>query len=669
MNQQKDKPQKPECSPISEQNDFQDTTQKRDFPELNQLYREKEDLIKWLLDQLQIAQRLCTQIVTIKNKDQIQDFQELKRILDESLEKAKNQGYSQETSVNPFDSPPKYISDKEIIDSDIKTKSQNKFINNPSDTKLISNTNNHEIKCNNLDYLVGHRDNQQKIYQNTNAYNETLEQSKANQQEDFNQENGDEEFGSSCHFINSSYELRAKESFMRLKQNQLKLSQEYLNLQREFIIYKEASQKFIQNDVKLLMQQFKIQISNQVRSQPQIQNYEPQSQEITIHQNRQIESQANHNIYYLMFSNYKETLLQLRTQFESLKQGLINENQKLRLEVEKELEKFKEKLQSIFKQNQSNITKIKDLSDNLSIKHKENEDLKKSLINIKKELDVERQNNQELQNRFQEQANEAQLGQFNDSNVYSLLKKFEQNQRAVCQNGNEAFEKLQMMEELNQQVTQIKKAVMKDYETQIENQDQEIKKYEMRIKSLQVEKKQLEENIRQNNLQGILNDTLQKVSDQEKKNYELSIEISKKANQITFLKEQIQTLNDFVQGKQNEIRKQLMEEYKNIMKLQLEGCYTLQQQSILFNFLGLKIFRQYIISENSNRTQIDLTMEKLNQFNLTCQKKENQKLMESKEIERFYKDYYDQLKDIYEETLQQFKRLLKEIQERRIKAQ
>ncbi|CAD8131961.1 unnamed protein product [Paramecium octaurelia] len=662
MNQQKDKQQKPECSPISEQNDFQDTTQKRDFPELNQLYREKEDLIKWLLDQLQIAQRLCTQIVTIKNKDQIQDFQELKRILDESLEKAKNQGYSQETSVNPFDSPPKFICDKEIIDSDIKTKSQHKLINNPSDTKFISNTNNHEIK-------FGHRDNQQKIYQNTNAYNQTLQQSKANQQEDFSQENGYEEFGSSCHFINSSYELRAKESFMRLKQNQLKLSQEYLNLQREFKIYKEASKQFIQNDVKKLIQQFKIQISNQVRSQPEICNYEPQSQETTLHLNRQIESQTNHNIYNLMFSKYKETLLQLRIQFESLKQGLINENQKLKLEVEKQIEKFKEKLQSIFKQNQSNITKIKDLSDNLSIKHKENEDLKKSVINIKKELDVERQNNQELQNRFQEQANEAQLEQFNDSNVYSLLRKFEQNQRAVCQNGNEAFEKLQMMEELNQSVTQIKKAVMKDYETQIDNQGQEIKKQEMVIKNLQMEKKQLEENIRQNNLQGILNATLQKVSDQEKKNYELSIEISKKANQITFLKEQIQTLHDFVQGKQNEIRKQLMEECENIMKLQLEGCYTLQQQSILFSFLGLKIFRQYIISENSNRTQIDLTMEKLNQFNLTWQKKENQKLKESQEIERYYKDYYNQLKDIYEETLQQFKRLLKEIQDRRIKAQ
>lgn len=34
-------------------------------------------------------------------------------------------------------------------------------------------------------------------------------------------------------------------------------------------------------------------------------------------------------------------------------------------------------------------------------------------------------------------------------------------------------------------------------------------------------------------------------------------------------------------------------------------------------------------------------MEKLNKFNVICQKKENYKLKETNEIERFYKDYYN----------------------------
>ncbi|CAD8140636.1 unnamed protein product [Paramecium pentaurelia] len=662
MNQQKDRQQKPEFSPISDQNDCQDTTQKRDFPELNQLYREKEDLIKWLFDQLLIAQKLCTQIVSIKNNEQIQDFQELKRILDESLEKAKNQGYSQETSVNPFESPPKYFCDQEINDSEIKTKSQNKLINNPTNTKQKQNMNNYQMK-------FGPSNSQQKIDQNVSEDIETFQQLEENQQKQYNKGNEDEEEISSCFFINSMYETRAKNSFKLLKSYQVKLSQEYQNLLKEFQIYKQDQKQFIENDIKMLMQQFKNQIINNQRNKSDTNKQNTQNQDIVLLQNRQIEQQTNHK-FYLMFYQYKNTLHQLKIEFENIKQDLKNYYQRLKVVVENEQEKFKEKLYNIISnQNQSNISKIKDLSDNLSIKQKENEELKKSLINIKKELDEERKNNQELQYKLQEHENEESLKQYNDQNVYSLLRKFEQNQRQVCQNGSEAFEKLQMMEELNQQMTQIKKAVMKDYETQINNQGQEIKKQEIMIKNLQLEKKQLEENIRQNNFQGILNDTLQKVQDQEKKNYELSIEISKKANQITYLKEQIQTVNDFVQGKQNEIKKQLMDEYQNIINLQLEGCYNLQQQSILFSFLGLKIFRQYIISENSNRTQIDQTMEKLNKFNLIFQKKENYKLKESNEIERFYKDYNNQLKDIYDETLQQFKRLLKEIQERRIKAQ
>ncbi|CAD8057465.1 unnamed protein product [Paramecium sonneborni] len=605
MDNQRDKQQKVECSPISEQNDYQDTTQKRDFPELHQLVREKEELIKWLLNHLQVAQNLCNQIAQIKNLDSNNNFQKLKRIIDESLKEAKCSGYSKETSVNPFDSPAKFNYNQENIHLENSYKSQKQFDISNVGVEKYERENTSQKQIDEILLIKG----------NIKANQES------SQQQEFDQPQNQQQFSdspenefSSGYFINSSKEQKVKQQFCILRKNTNELQKEHQILKQDIKSLKLTQKQFNQQEVKQLQFQFQKYLAFQI----------------------------NQKIKQKITQKLQTVYLGMKEQFSTLQQMINFQNQELRKKIQILQTEFKEKLKEIIaNQNQSNLMKIQTLSYNLSEINKQNEELQKKI----------------------------QLYQFDDQKVYSLLKRFEQNQDQVSQNGNQAFQKISMVEELNLQVTQIKKAVMKDFENQIKNQEQVIQRQEMIITNLESEKKQLKEQLIQNNSCDILNETLKKLQEQETKNFQLSSQIYDKADQITQLKVEIQSLNKYISRKQDEFTNQLTLEHENITKQHLEGCFNLQQQSILFSFLGLQIFRQYIISENSEQIQINKTMEKLNKFNLLCQQKENQKLQEINKINELYINQQNQLKEIYDETLLQFKQLLSNIKDRRMKAQ
>ncbi|CAD8143641.1 unnamed protein product [Paramecium octaurelia] len=335
--------------------------------------------------------------------------------------------------------------------------------------------------------------------------------------------------------------------------------------------------------------------------------------------------------------------------------------QKLKGDVQKNtIKKFVEKQLKLFSQDVEK--KLEQLFERL-ISEKEIQ-----IAQIQQEKNQKDQEILELTQKYNEVNNSLMLGSYNDNNICLKITQINQLLERTCQTTIQASQQLdnQSLDQMQQQIQMIRESITGDTETQINNLQKQLQDKDTLIKQLQKEKTELQNQQKNNNSSIILMKKIEEIIQQYQNQCNQADLINKKTNQIVEINKELNKLNTLISNENEKLKSQFEEEKNKTVQKQLEGCFKLQDRSLLYIQLGLKIFQQYYRSHIQDDKNIQSQIARLNKFHQNYLKKENFKLINLGDIEQFYIKQEFELKSLFDESLKEYKNLINEITQRRI---
>ncbi|CAD8152023.1 unnamed protein product [Paramecium pentaurelia] len=362
--------------------------------------------------------------------------------------------------------------------------------------------------------------------------------------------------------------------------------------------------------------------------------------------------------------NEKPKLKQLSQQYQNLIQQYFNELNKdesknnIKKFVDDQLKTYSKDVEKIIKkqydrfksEKESHIKQIKQLIQ----KHQQQ--------NYQKNQEID-----ELTQKLNEANNLLNISTFKDDNVYSKLTQISTTLEKTCETTIQASQQLgiQNLDQIQQQIQMIKQNITGDTEIQLNSYQTQLNQKEQLIAQLQKEILDYKNQERNNNSSAILTKKMEEFLQKYQNQFNQADQINQKTNQIVEINKELNKLNTLLNNENEKLKNQYEEEKNKAIHKQLEGCFKLQDRSLLYIQLGLKIFQQYYYSHIDNNKKIQSQIDRLNKFHQNYQKKENFKLKDLEQIEQFYIKQEQELKNLFDDSLNEYKNLLNEITQRR----
>ncbi|CAD8052541.1 unnamed protein product [Paramecium primaurelia] len=316
-------------------------------------------------------------------------------------------------------------------------------------------------------------------------------------------------------------------------------------------------------------------------------------------------------------------------------------------DVEKIIKKQYDRLKS---EKESHIKQIKQLIQ----KHQQQ--------NYQKNQEID-----ELTQKLNEANNLLNISTFKDDNVYSKLTHISKMLEKTCETTIQASQQLgiQNLDQIQQQIQMIKQNITGETDIQLNSFQTQLNQKEQLIAQLQQEILDYKNQEKNNNSSAILTKKIEEFLQKYQNQFNQADQINQKTNQIVEINKELNKLNTLLKNDNEKLKNQYEEEKNKLIHKQLEGCFKLQDRSLLYIQLGLKIFQQYYYSHIDNNKKIQSQIDRLNKFHQNYQKKENFKLKDLEQIEQFYIKQEQELKNLFDDSLNEYKNLLNEITQRR----
>ncbi|CAD8060296.1 unnamed protein product [Paramecium sonneborni] len=476
--------------------------------------------------------------------------------------------------------------------------------------------NRYQRKTNNLNFREG---------QNVQINFKCINNNKKNKQQIMSQEEP----------LNINEQL--KKAMMEKIKGILKWITEYQSYNNQ---YKENIKNYIENNFKnilnIINQEYEVQI--QKYHEAHLVNQEQQQKmedEVELYQ--LIESFAREN------TNIKQLIEEYQNE---IKNYVLKQNQDVE-SLKKNINKFLEKkFQSLIKTVQTIIGKQSQaLQELLNLKDKYLQE-----INEKQQIICE-----------------LNLRSFNDQNVLQKIQQINHLLSETSQKTNQTTQKLEhnSLDQLAQQIKQIHNSITGENDKYIKEQNKKLMEAEQTIEYLQNEILELQNQLKNNEYSKFLSQKIEQLQQKQENQLNQQDQINEKTNKILEIELTLNEINKYINKEKEILRKQFEDEKNKVIQVQLEGCYKLQDKSLLYIQLGLLIFLQYYKSENSNGAIIQNLIDKLIKFHQIYQEKKNFKLKDINDIEKYYTNLERELKSLYDMSKETYNKFIREINLRR----
>ncbi|CAK67393.1 unnamed protein product (macronuclear) [Paramecium tetraurelia] len=390
------------------------------------------------------------------------------------------------------------------------------------------------------------------------------------------------------------------------------------------------------------------------------QEQDPQSQNSHIKQSQDTNKfESNQYEFNESIEDEKSALKQLLQQHSNKIQEYF---QKIKDDVQKNtIKKFVEKQLKVFSQDVEKI--LEQLLERL-ISEKE-----LYITQISYEKTQKEQELLELTQKYNEANNTLLLGSYNDNNICSKIVQINKLLEKTCQTTIQASQQLdnQSLDQMQQQIQIIRQSITGNTQIQISNLQAQLDEKDRQIQQLQKQNQDLQNKLNNNNSSNILMKKIEEFIQQYQNQCNQADLINQKTNQIVEINKELNRLNTLISNDNEKLKSQFEEEKNKAIQKQLEGCFKLQDRSLLYIQLGLKIFQQYYRSHIQQDQNIQGQIDRLNKFHQNYQKKENFKLKNLGEVEQFYIKQESELKALFDDSLKEYKNLINEITQRRIR--
>ncbi|CAD8058434.1 unnamed protein product [Paramecium sonneborni] len=624
-----------------EQYNNNEQSQKNEF--LEQILKAKvnEDLIQWLMGQLNQAKALCLELTKENTKNQETHLKNLMQIIDNSLERTKNSKISLENDISNNS-----VSQESYCNQGTSIFCQDNFLTN---INYVSDMNK-QIVIFNQAILHSSQDDDQFEFQrgseqfrHSEQYSDYYQMHNHQQQQKQMQSIMDQEVDIQSP-INHRINQEQKQSILKkIKAIVAQINQYQLEQNQ----YKETIDKYMQdwsNDIlNLKKREQEIEIDKYEKS---IQYYNEQQKKLEekLEQYQYIESVANENINIIQLSQKHSKGIQNFISKEKLEENLKN---KINQFVEKNFKALNFSVQKILQEESKNYKNKNELLQN------EIESLKQGL--------------QKVINDKQEILNELSLQSFNDQNVCFKMQQMQELLKEISNKTNQTTQKLNdnNLDQIVQQIKQIRHTITGDSERNINELNHKLAEKEEQIKQLKQDNQNLENQLKNNESSQFLSQIIVQFQQKQESQLNQQDQINLKTNKILEIESTLNNILKYINIEKESLKQQYQEEKNKAIQTQLEGCFKLQDKSLLYIQLGLKIFQQYYLSENSDDDAIKKLIAELIKFHKKYQEKKNFSLKDLKDIEKFYTNLEMELKNLYDNSLDLYKRFIRDIQQRR----
>ncbi|CAK82109.1 unnamed protein product (macronuclear) [Paramecium tetraurelia] len=630
-----------------ELNNNQEGSQKNEF--LEQILKAKvnEDLIQCLIIQLNQAKMHCSELIKENSKNEETHLKNIMQIIENSLERIK-------TSKNNLEND---ISSNSV--------SQESYFNQGTS---ISNQDNFLTNINYVSDL-----NKQIAFVSQAILQSPQEEEQYELQRGSEQFRHSEQYSDYYQMHNHQQQQKQIQQIMSQEEDQQSPISHRINeelTESKLVKYRAIAKQIYNFNLELRELQVKVKedykqiFSDQIQQTAQyfdtlIDKYQDKKQELQQKENQELQQ------FYQTESVVKDDtkLNQLLTQYlNKIKDYFISVNlevkgvkEQILKFVENQFHAFSEAAQKLLL-SQSKITSTE--------KNKQIEQLKK---NHQIEIKQKEQEIIDLNKKLNEAQEYLNLTAFNDNNICSKITQINRLLEQTSQSINQTTQKLDYnnLEEMISQIRQINQTFTGETQDDIKNLKTELNKRDEKIQQLEAQKQQYENQIKNNNHSAILEKKIEDIQSKYNQQFNQTDQIYQKTTKIEEIREELRALNSYIQGEQDKLKNKYEEEKKKAIQTWLEGSFKLQDRSLLYIQLGLKIFQQYYNSHNQNGQKIKSQTDKLIKFHENYQKKEYFKLTDLQQIQQFYTNQEKELKALFDDSFNEYKNFIAEITKRR----
>ncbi|CAD8147152.1 unnamed protein product [Paramecium pentaurelia] len=627
-----------------ELNNNQEGNQKNELLEQMLQAKENEDLIQWLIVQLNQAKTLCTELMRENSKNEETHLKNLMHIIENSLERTKTSKINLENDISSNS-----VSQESYCNQGTSISNQDNFLTNINQVSDLTK----QIAFFNQEFLQSPQEDDQYDLQRVSEQFRHSEQfseyyqmhNHQQQQKQIQQHMSQEEQSPISHRIN---EELTESQLIKLRA----IAKKIYKFNSELNELKEGAKHYVQqvfhNQIQQTAQYFESLMEYQ-NTQHEIQ----QRLNSELEQYQQIESIARDGSKFDQL--LKQYLTKIKDYFLKINQIEIGVKEKIKEFIENQFHKFSQALQKLLA-TQSKI--------NNTEKEKQIEQLKQNhqiLIN-QKDKEIE-----DLNNKYNEAQELLNLTAYNDSNICSKITQINMLLEKTSLTINQTTQKLDYnnLEEMKSQIKQINQTFTGETQDDIKKLKEQLNQKEIIIEQLKQQKQEYENQVKNNNNSDILQKKIEEIQSKYNQQFNQANQIYQKTNKIEEIREELRTINSYIQGEYEKLRIKYEEEKKKAIQTQLEGSFKLQDRSLLYIQLGLKIFQQYYNSHNSNNQKIKNQTEKLIKFHENYQKKEYFKLTDLQQVQQFYINQEGELKALFDDSFNEYKNLLADITKRR----